>query len=162
MSVSLCPFFRKCYKMDALSYKTVSLSNEAVKKDWIVIDAEAAVLGRLSSEIAKILKGKNKTSYTPHIDCGDNVIVVNAEKVRLTGNKMTDKVYVRYTGYPGGQRFATPKEVLNRNPKQLIEMAVRGMLPKNRLGRQIFTNLYVYEGATHPHTAQNPKTVTIK
>lgn len=147
--------------MEALSYRTESLSKEAVKKDWIVIDAEALVLGRVSSQIAKVLKGKHKTTYTPHLDCGDNVVVVNAEKVKLTGKKMTEKVYVRYTGYPGGQRFATPREVLNKNPKQLIEMAVRGMLPKNRLGRQIFTNLYVYEGANHPHAAQNPKSVTV-
>jgi large subunit ribosomal protein L13 len=147
--------------MEALSYKTDSLSNEAVKKDWVVIDAEALVLGRVSSEIAKVLKGKHKTSYTPNIDCGDNVVVVNAEKVKLTGKKMTEKVYVRYTGYPGGQRFATPREVLNKNPKQLIEMAVRGMLPKNRLGRQLFTNLYVYEGASHPHIAQNPKSLKV-
>ncbi len=145
--------------MDALSYRTVSLSNESAQKDWIVIDAEALVLGRISSDIAKILKGKHKTSYTPNIDCGDNVVVINAEKVKLTGKKMTEKLYVRYTGYPGGQRFATPREVLNKNPKQLIEMAVRGMLPKNRLGRQLFTNLYVYEGANHPHIAQNPKTL---
>lgn len=147
--------------MEALSYKTESLSKEAVKKDWIVIDAEALVLGRVSSQIAKVLKGKHKTSYTPHLDCGDNVVVINAEKVKLTGKKMTEKVYVRYTGYPGGQRFATPREVLSKNPKQLIEMAVRGMLPKNRLGREIFTNLYVYEGANHPHVAQNPKSITI-
>ncbi|MFN0049165.1 MAG: 50S ribosomal protein L13 [Cytophagales bacterium] len=147
--------------MEALSYKTDSLSKEAVKKDWIVIDAEALVLGRVSSQIAKVLKGKHKTSYTPHLDCGDNVVVVNAEKVKLTGKKMTEKVYVRYTGYPGGQRFATPREVLAKNPRQLIEMAVRGMLPKNRLGRQIFTNLYVYEGANHPHAAQNPKSITV-
>jgi len=147
--------------MEALSYKTASLSNEAVKKEWIVIDAEALVLGRISSDIAKVLRGKHKTSFTPNIDCGDNVIVINAEKVKLTGKKMTEKVYVRYTGYPGGQRFATPREVLNKNPKQLVEMAVRGMLPKSRLGRQQFTSLYVYEGGTHPHAAQNPKSIKL-
>ena len=147
--------------MEALSYKTVSLSNEAAKKDWIVIDVRALILGRISSNTAKVLRGKHKTSFTPNIDCGDNVIVINAEKVKLTGKKMTEKVYVRYTGYPGGQRFATPREVLNKNPKQLIEMAVRGMLPKSRLGRQQFTSLYVYEGANHPHAAQNPKAIKL-
>ena len=147
--------------MDSISYKTVSLSKTQIEKNWLIVDAEAAVLGRLSSGIAKVLKGKHKPSYTPNMDCGDNVIVINAEKVRLTGKKMTDKEYVRYTGHPGGQRFATPREVLNRNPKKVIEMAVKGMLPKNRLGRQIYTNLYVYEGAVHPHVAQNPKTITL-
>lgn len=154
--------FRKAYKiMDALSYKTRSLTKDTINKGWVVVDAEAMVLGRLSSEIAKVLKGKHKASYTPNMDCGDNVVVINAEKVRLTGSKLTDKVYVRYTGYPGGQRFATPREILNKNPKQLIESAVRGMLPKNRLGRKIFTHLYVYEGNQHPHEAQNPKTIKL-
>jgi large subunit ribosomal protein L13 len=160
-SISLHSFFRKRNKMDSISYKTISLSQNQIEKNWLIIDAEEAILGRLSSGIAKVLKGKHKPSYTPNMDCGDNVIVINAEKVKLTGKKMTDKEYVRYTGHPGGQRFATPREVLNKNPKKVIEMAVKGMLPKNRLGRQIYTNLYVYEGAVHPHVAQNPKSITL-
>jgi len=118
-------------------------------------------LGRLASRIALILRGKNKASFTPHVDCGDNVIVVNAEKVRLTGDKLTEKVYVRHTGYPGGQRFATPKELLSRKPFAVVEEAVRGMLPKNRLGAKLFRNLYVYTGPEHPHAAQQPKTITL-
>jgi large subunit ribosomal protein L13 len=142
--------------VDTLSYKTISVNAETADKKWVIIDAENQVLGRLSSEIAKILRGKNKPSYSPHVDCGDNVIVINAEKVRLTGKKLTDKVYVRHTGYPGGQRFATPREVLAKNPRGVIESAVKGMLPKNRLGRHLFTNLKVYAGTSHPHEAQQP------
>ena len=147
--------------MDNLSYKTTAANNNTVQKNWVVVDAEAAILGRLSSNVAKILKGKTKTNYTPHVDCGDNVIVINAEKVRLTGKKLTDKEYMRYTGYPGGERFATPRELLDKNPRRIIEMAVKGMLPKNRLGRKLYGNLYVYEGANHPHAAQNPKTIKL-
>ena len=145
--------------MDTLSYKTVSANKATVQKDWIVVDAENQVLGRLCSEIAKIIRGKNKPSYTPHTDCGDQVIVINADKIRLTGKKLTDKVYTRHTGYPGGQRFATPREVLAKNPRGVIEAAVKGMLPKNRLGRALFNNLYVYAGTEHPHTAQQPKEI---
>lgn len=145
--------------MDTLSYKTVSANKATVEKKWILVDAENKVVGRITSEIAKILRGKHKPSYTPHVDCGDNVIVINAEKIRFTGKKMTDKVYIRHTGYPGGQRFATPREVLNKNPKGVVESAVKGMLPKNRLGRQLFTNLYVYAGTEHPHAAQQPKEI---
>lgn len=147
--------------MDIQSYKTTYVNNKTVSKNWIVVDAEAAILGRMSSNIAMILRGKNKTSFTPFVDCGDNVIVINAEKVRLTGKKMTDRVHVRYTGYPGGQRFASPSEILDKNPKRLIELAVRRMLPKTRMGRKQFTNLYVYEGTNHPHAAQNPKTISL-
>jgi large subunit ribosomal protein L13 len=147
--------------MDAQSYKTSHLNNKTVTKNWVIIDAESAVLGRLSSQVAKILKGKNKASYTPNLDCGDNVIIINAEKVRLTGKKMNDKVYVRYTGHPGGQRFATPKELMAKDPRKVVELAVKGMLPKNRLGRKLFTNLYVYGGNEHPHAAQQPKEVKI-
>ena len=147
--------------MDTLSYKTVSANKQTVEKKWVVIDAEAAVLGRLSSEVAKIIRGKNKPSYTPHVDCGDNVIVINADKIRLTGKKMTDKVYISHTGYPGGQRSATAREVMAKSPSILIERAVRGMLPKTRLGRQLFTNLFVYNGSEHPHAAQQPQEIKL-
>ena len=143
--------------MDSLSYKTISANAATVTKEWVVIDATNEVLGRLASQIAKILRGKNKPGYTPHVDCGDYVIVVNAEKVKLTGDKLTEKVYVRHTGYPGGQRFATAQDYLKKKPEFVIEEAVRGMLPKTRLGEAIFKNLKVYAGAEHPHAAQNPK-----
>lgn len=147
--------------MDYQSYKTVSANAQTVNKEWLVIDATDLILGRLASRIAKILRGKHKVNFTPHVDCGDNVIVVNAEKVRLTGKKLTDKVYVRHTGYPGGQRFATPKELLKRKPTAVLEHAVKGMLPKNRLGADLFRNLYVYQGSEHPHQAQQPKTINL-
>ncbi|MDP3435781.1 MAG: 50S ribosomal protein L13 [Bacteroidales bacterium] len=145
--------------MDTLSYKTVSANKATVTKEWVVIDGTDQVVGRLASRIAIILRGKNKPSFTPHVDCGDNVIVINAEKVRLTGKKMTDKVYVRHTGYPGGQRFASPKELLTRKPLAVVEHAVKGMLPKNRLGAELFRNLFVYAGSEHPHQAQQPKEI---
>ena len=147
--------------MDSLSYKTISATAEGVTKEWYVIDATNEVLGRLASQIAKILRGKNKPCYTPHADCGDYVIVINAEKVKLTGKKMTDKVYVRHTGYPGGQRSATPADYLKRKPTFVVEKAVKGMLPKNRLGEALLKNLKVYAGAEHPHAAQNPKTIKL-
>jgi large subunit ribosomal protein L13 len=147
--------------MDTLSYKTVSANKETVKKEWILIDAENEVLGRLASKVANVLRGKNKPSFTPHVDCGDNVVIINAEKVRLTGNKMNDKVYVRHTGFPGGQRFATPKELLARKPISVIEKAVKGMLPKNTLGSALYKNLYVYAGTEHPHQAQTPKATNL-
>lgn len=147
--------------MDTLSYKTVSANKATAQKGWVVIDAESQILGRLASEVAKIIRGKNKTNFTPHVDCGDNVIIINAEKVRLTGKKMTDKVYIRHTGYPGGQRFKTPREMMAKNPTKVVELAVRGMLPKNRLGSRLYTNLYVYAGNEHPHQAQQPKEVKV-
>jgi len=147
--------------VEAISYKTVSASKETVNKGWVIIDAENEVLGRLASEVAFILRGKNKTNFTPHVDTGDNVIVINAEKVKLTGKKLTDKEYVRHTGYPGGQRFATPKEVLAKNPSDVIRKAVSGMLPKNKLGDALRRNVYIYAGAEHPHTAQQPKQIKI-
>ena len=147
--------------MDSLSYKTISLNAATANKEWVVIDATNEVLGRLASQVAKILCGKNKPGYTPHVDCGDYVIVVNADKVKLTGKKVTDKVYVRHTGYPGGQRFATPEDLLNRKPTAVVEEAVKGMLPKTRLGAAIFKNLKVYAGAEHPHAAQNPKSIKL-
>ncbi|MBE6207575.1 MAG: 50S ribosomal protein L13 [Rikenellaceae bacterium] len=147
--------------MDSLSYKTISATAEGVTKEWYVIDATNEVLGRLASQIAKILRGKNKPCFTPHADCGDYVIVINADKVKLTGKKMTDKVYVRHTGYPGGQRFATPADYLAKKPTFVIEKAVKGMLPKTRLGEHIIKNLKVYAGEEHPHAAQNPKAIKL-
>lgn len=147
--------------VDSLSYKTISANAATVTKQWYVVDATDVVLGRLSSQIAKILRGKNKPSYTPHVDCGDNVIVINADKVRLTGKKLTDKVYVRHTDYPGGQRFTTPRQYLDKKPTFLVEKAVKGMLPKTRLGSTIFGNLHVYAAAEHPHAAQTPKELKI-
>ncbi len=145
--------------MNTLSYKTISANKETAQKEWIVVDAQGEVLGRLASQIARLIRGKHKTNFTPHVDCGDYVIVINAEKVRLTGDKMTDKVYVRHTGYPGGQRFTSPRLLLEKHPERIIEHAVKGMLPKNRLGRRLYTNLHVYAGDQHPHEAQQPTAV---
>jgi len=147
--------------VDTLSYKTVSANKATVNKDWVVVDAEGLILGRMASKVAKILRGKNKPSFTPHVDCGDNVIVINAEKVVLTGKKMSDKVYVRHTGYSGGQRKQTPQDVLAKYPERLVEKAVKGMLPKNRLGRKLFNNLHVVVGAEHKFEAQKPKVVDL-
>ncbi|HEY9559231.1 MAG TPA: 50S ribosomal protein L13 [Anseongella sp.] len=143
--------------MNTLSYRTVSANKKTVNKQWVVVDAEAEILGRLSSRIAMVIRGKHKPEYTPHVDCGDHVIVINADKVRLTGNKMTDKQYVRHTGYPGGQRFISSKELLAKYPERVLEKAVRGMLPKNKLGNALIRNLHVYAGPEHPHEAQSPK-----
>ncbi|HIS34143.1 MAG TPA: 50S ribosomal protein L13 [Candidatus Avirikenella pullistercoris] len=147
--------------MDSLSYKTISENASTVKKEWILIDANNAVLGRLASHVAKILRGKHKPGFTPHVDCGDNVIIINAEKVKLTGKKLTNKVYVRHTGYPGGQRFATPAEYMERKPEFIIQKAVKGMLPKNSLGASILKNLKVYAGPEHPHAAQTPREIKL-
>ena len=147
--------------MDTLSYKTISANKATVSKEWILVDAEGMPLGRLASKVAKILRGKNKPEFTPHVDCGDYVIVINAEKVALTGKKMTDKVYLRHTGYPGGQRSQTPEDILKKYPERLVEKAVKGMLPKNRLGSAIFKNLHVVIGGEHKHEAQKPKVVDL-
>ncbi|MCR5014209.1 MAG: 50S ribosomal protein L13 [Bacteroidales bacterium] len=147
--------------MNTLSYKTVSVNKEHADKKWYVIDAEGQILGRFASEVAMILRGKRKPCYTPHSDCGDNVIVINADKIQLTGKKMDEKYYVHYTGYPGGQRVRTVKEQLNRKPIAVIEHAVKGMLPKTKLGDAIFHNLYVYAGTEHPHQAQQPTELKI-
>ena len=147
--------------MDTLSYKTVSLNDATAENNWLVVDADSKVLGRVASEIAKLIRGKHKPGYTPHVNCGDNVIVLNADKVKLTGKKWTDKVYVRHTGYPGGQRMTTANELKAKSSTLLVENAVRGMLPKNRLGRQLFKNLYVYEGNEHPHEAQQPTEIKL-
>ncbi len=147
--------------MDTLSYKTKSANSATVLKEWYVIDATNEVLGRLSTQVAMILRGKNKPDFTPHVDCGDHVIIINAEKVRLTGNKMSDKQYVRHTGYPGGQKLETPEHKMKRNPALLLEHSVRGMLPKSRLGDVIFKNLHIYVGSEHPHQAQQPKEMNL-
>ncbi|NND94863.1 MAG: 50S ribosomal protein L13 [Flavobacteriales bacterium] len=143
--------------MDTLSYKTVSANKATVKKEWLVVDAEGQTLGRLSSEVAKLLRGKHKPDYTPHVDCGDNVIVVNADKVTLSGKKWTDKEYIRHTGYPGGQRSLTAEQLHARKPYALVEKAIKGMLPKNKLGSQLYRNLFVYAGPEHKQEAQKPK-----
>ncbi|MBR3030367.1 MAG: 50S ribosomal protein L13 [Bacteroidales bacterium] len=147
--------------MDTLSYKTLSVNKENSSKEWVVIDATDLVLGRLASRVAILLRGKNKPNFTPNADCGDNVIILNADKVRLTGKKLTQKQYVRHTGYPGGQRFSTPKDLFERKPLAVLEHAVKGMLPKTRLGEKQFHNLYLYTGNEHPHAAQNPRTITL-
>ena len=147
--------------MDQVSYKTTYVNKATAKKEWVVIDAENQVLGRLASKVAKLLRGKYKPSFTPFEDCGDNVIIINVEKVVLTGNKLTDKVYTRHTGYPGGQRQTSPAAVLKTYPERVIEHAVRGMLPKNRLGRAVLKNLHLYAGAEHKHQAQQPKVIDL-
>jgi large subunit ribosomal protein L13 len=147
--------------MSTLSYKTESVNKENSKKEWLLINAENMVLGRLATRVANLLRGKHKPCFTPNSDCGDNVIIINADKVRFTGAKLTNKVYVRHTGYPGGQRFTTPKEVLSKFPERVVEHAVKGMLPKNRLGRALYRNLYVYAATSHPHQAQEPKEINI-
>jgi large subunit ribosomal protein L13 len=139
------------------TYKTVSANKATVNKKWYVVDAEGQTLGRLASQIAFVIRGKNKPDFTPHVDCGDYVIVINAEKVKMTGNKMEDREYLRHTGYPGGQRSTLAK---NMKPARLVETAVRGMLPKNRLGRRLFNNLHVFEGSEHIHQAQKPEVLT--
>ena len=147
--------------MESLSYKTISANAATVTKEWVLIDATNAVLGRLAAQVAKILRGKDKPSFTPHVDCGDNVIIINAEKVRLTGKKLTDKEYVRHSGYPGGIRLTTPAEYLKKNPEFIIEKAVKGMLPRTRLGAAQMRNLTVYAGGEHPHAAQAPRTINL-
>ena len=147
--------------MDTLSYKTVSANKDTVQKDWIIVDAKDQVLGRLTSRVAIILRGKHKPSFTPHVDCGDNVIVINADKVVLTGNKLSEKTYIRHSGYPGGQKSETAENLLKRKPIAVIERAVKGMLPKSRLGSELFRNLFVYVGEKHPHEAQQPKKIDL-
>lgn len=148
--------------MDTLSYRTESAKPSTINKEWVLIDAEGQIVGRLASIAAQFLRGKYKTNYTPHMDCGDNVVIINAEKIRFTGKKMTDKQYVHHTGYPGGQRFATPRELLQRKPIAILEHAVRGMLPKNKLGDKLYRNLYVYAGSEHEQQAQKPRLINLK
>jgi large subunit ribosomal protein L13 len=147
--------------VNTLSYKTVSANAATVEKNWVVVDAEGQTLGRLASKVALLLRGKRKPNYTPHVDCGDNVIILNAEKVVLSGNKMTEKTYVWHTGYPGGQRTTNPESMMAKFPERVVEKAVKGMLPKNRLGAQLFRNLHVYAGAEHKHEAQQPTAINI-
>ena len=147
--------------MDTLSYKTVSANKETITKEWILVDAENEVLGRLASKVALVLRGKLKPSFTPHADCGDNVVIINAEKVRLTGNKMSDKQYIRHSGYPGGQRSLTAEQLMQKNPIAMVEKAVKGMLPKNRLGSDLFRNMFVYAGPEHNQEAQKPKKINL-
>ncbi|MEI7677506.1 MAG: 50S ribosomal protein L13 [Bacteroidales bacterium] len=147
--------------MDTLSYRTISANKATAQKEWIVVDATDQVLGRLCTKVAKLLRGKYKPSYTPHVDCGDNVIIINADKFKLTGNKLTDRVYLTYTGYPGGQRENSPQSLLKKGEERLYKKVVKGMLPKNKLGAKILTNLFVYAGTEHPHQAQTPKSIDI-
>lgn len=142
--------------MDTLSYKTVSANKETADKKWHLVDAEGETLGRLATRVAKVLRGKYKTNYTPHADCGDYVVVINAEKIELSGKKWDDKIYTRHTGYPGGQRTLTAKELLEKRPIRLVEKAVKGMLPKNRLGNALYANMYVFAGTEHDKEAQKP------
>jgi large subunit ribosomal protein L13 len=147
--------------VDTLSYKTIAANKATANKEWFIADATNQILGRFSSQIASVLRGKHKTNYTPHVDCGDNVIVINAEKIRLTGNKWEKKEYVTHSGYPGGQKIRSPKQIATKNPARLIEISIKKMLPRNRLGSVIFSNLHVYAGSEHPHEAQQPKELKI-
>lgn len=147
--------------MNAPSFKTVSANKNTVNKEWILIDAEGQTLGRLASTIAYRLRGKNKVNFTPHVDCGDNVIVINSEKVELSGNKRDTKRYMHHTGFPGGQRLRSVDQVLAKDPTGLVTKAVRGMLPKNKLGRALFKNMFAYAGTEHPHEAQKAQTITL-
>lgn len=147
--------------MDTLSYKTISANKATVNKEWVVIDATDQVLGRLASKVAMLLRGKHKPNFTPHVDCGDNVIVINAEKIKVTGNKMKEKVYLRHSGYPGGQRSTNLETMMEKKPLYALERAIKGMLPKNRLGAVLITNLYLYEGPEHKHEAQQPKVIEL-
>ena len=154
--------YLKRKKVDTLSYKTISANSETADKKWLLVDAEGETLGRLASKVAKLIRGKHKTNYTPHVDCGDNVVVINAAKVELSGNKWSDKQYIRHTGYPGGQRSLTAQQLREKHPIRLVEKAVKGMLPKNKLGNKLYTNLKVYEGAEHNHEAQKPEKVNLE
>ncbi len=146
--------------MDHNSYKTVNANKTTVEKAWVLVDAKDQVLGRVASQVARVLRGKHKPSYTPNVDAGDHVVVINADKIKMTGKKWTDRVYFSYSGYPGGQRIQTPKMIgSGKHPERLVEHSVRGMLPKNSLGRELFRSLHVYAGTEHPHTAQQPKEI---
>jgi len=147
--------------VNTLSYRTVSANKATVNKEWLVVDAEGEVLGRLASKVAKLIRGKHKPNFTPHVDCGDNVVILNAEKIKLTGNKWNDKTYVRHTGYPGGQRTLSAIELFGKSPNRVVEKAVKGMLPKNKLGSALFRNLYVYTGGEHQQEAQKPRVINL-
>lgn len=149
--------------MDTLSQKTISVNKQTATKEWVVVDATDQVLGRLASKVAKLLRGKYKPNFTPHVDCGDNVIIVNADKIVLTGNKMTDRTYLTYSGYPGGQKEHTPASIIAKKNgyEKLLRKTIKGMLPKNKLADRLIANLYIYEGGEHKHEAQSPKTIDI-
>jgi|TARA_B100000427_G_scaffold275898_1_gene244594 large subunit ribosomal protein L13 len=147
--------------MDTLSYKTISANKSTVNKLWVLVDAEGQTLGRLASKVAILLRGKHKPNFTPHVDCGDNVIIINASKVNLTGKKWEDKKYIRYTGYPGGQRSLSANQLFAKNPSSIIEKSVKGMLPKNKLGSALFRNLYVYNDSNHTQEAQKPVSINL-
>jgi large subunit ribosomal protein L13 len=147
--------------MDTLSYKTISANKDTVTKDWLLIDAENEILGRLASKVAQVVRGKHKVNYTPHVDCGDNVIIINAEKIELTGNKWDQKYYIRHTGHPGGQRFVSVKQMLAKRPTDIIRKAVKGMLPKTKLGDVLIGNVFIYAGSEHPHEAQQPQKINL-
>jgi len=151
----------KNQSVDTLSYKTISANKATVNKQWVLVDAEGQALGRLSSKVAKLLRGKHKPNFTPHVDCGDNVIIINAEKITLSGNKWTDKSYIRHTGYPGGQKSLTATELYGKDPARVVEKSVKGMLPKNKLGADLFRNLTVVVGTEHAHAAQKPKAINL-
>jgi large subunit ribosomal protein L13 len=161
ITLNISVSIKKQEQVNTLSYKTVSANRATVNKEWVIIDAEDQVLGRLSSVVAYMLRGKHKTDFTPHVDCGDNVIVINAEKIALTGKKWAGKVYVRHTGFPGGQRFTTADALMKKNPIRMVEKAVKGMLPRNRLGSALYKNMHVYAGTEHPHEAQKPKKIEL-
>ncbi len=147
--------------MNTLSYKTPSANRETVEIKWHLVDAEGQTLGRMASEVARILRGKHKPDFTPHVDGGDHVVVINAEKIHLSGNKWEQKEYIRHTGYPGGQRTKTANQVMAKKPTFMVEKAIKGMLPKNKLGRKMFSKLHVYQGSEHPHEAQQPKVLNL-
>ncbi|OFX69893.1 MAG: 50S ribosomal protein L13 [Bacteroidetes bacterium GWE2_29_8] len=147
--------------MDTLSYKTLPATKKVINQEWLLIDAENQILGRLSSVVASLIRGKNKPYYTPYIECGDKVIIINADKIKLTGKKASQKEYIRYTGYPGGQRIAIFEDVIKKKPIFPVEKAVKGMLPKNKLGNALIKNLMVYAGSEHPHAAQQPREIKL-
>lgn len=147
--------------VDTLSYKTVSANKDTVQKEWVLVDATDQVLGRLAARVALMLRGKHRPDFTPHVDCGDNVIIINAEKIKLTGNKAAQRKYIRHSGYPGGQKSETVESLLSRRPIAVVERSIKGMLPKNRLGSEMFRNLHVFEGPNHTHEAQKPKTIDL-
>ena len=147
--------------MESLSYKTISANAATVTKEWVVVDATDQILGRFCSKVAKLARGKYKPNFTPHVDCGDNVIIVNADKIKMTGNKWTERISLTFTGYPGGQREWTPKRMQEKGSKRLFQKVLKGMLPKNKLGNKILGNIYIYDGPDHPHQAQTPKVIDI-
>ncbi len=147
--------------MDTLSFKTISANKNTVKKNWVLVDADGQTLGRLASKVAILLRGKHKPNFTPHVDCGDNVVVINSKKINLSGNKWEQKKYIRYTGYPGGQRSLNALEQFAKNPNSIIEKSVKGMLPKNKLGADLFRNLHVFAEHDHKFEAQKPSVIDL-